>query len=151
MKITDIGSAVAMAGNFAKAWGGVASLATIIGSLGALLVWVGFGFSITTPLTTLVNRANAADAKIVDMGAKLDTQQHQIETQQTQLNVVIQQAQSQGCIAWQLLKDRYLADEKEAQDELNKSPGSFIVQNALALTKANVAKMDAKLNAPPCA
>lgn len=53
-----------------------------------------------------------------------------IEAVQTQQTNQINNAQKQTCIILQLLKDRYLKEQNDAQEELNKAPNSPTLQRA---------------------
>lgn len=82
--------------------------------------------------------------------ADVEKTQKTIETIQTQQTEQIEQTKSQQCIILQLLKDRYLKEQADAQEELNKNPTSPTLQRVRDEAASNVAKLNAKLSAPPC-
>lgn len=147
MKLSDIGPMINAAGEVAKVWGGAVSIA---GILGAALIYFGFGFDVKTPWSAISARAAAAELKVADMGTRLDTQQQQIQTQQTQINTVLETLKEESCDTKRLMRDRYAKDLDEAQTELNKNPTSPILLRARDTAKTNIANMDARLSAPPC-
>lgn len=110
-----------------KEFAGVAVVA------GGLIAAAGFGFS-------------------APWAAKADVESVQkiIQTMQSQQAAQISHSDEQQCIIYQLLKDRYLKEQADAQEELNKNPTSFVLQRVRDEAAANVSKINGKLNAEPC-
>lgn len=139
MKIQEVAQAASLSATAVKEWSGAA---VAIGAL-ILAVFSYLGVGIVLPWDGIGARAASLETKYAD-------QQQTIQRQQGQIDAVIQQSQQQGCIAWQLMRDRYSADLKSAQDELNTSPTSPTLQRARDEARDHVGQMNAKLNAPPC-
>lgn len=103
-------------------------------AVGALAMAIGFSISPPWPAR--------ADVEQVQKSIQI------IQDQQTKQ---IAHSDEQSCIIYQLLKDRYLKEQADAEGELIKNPASTTLQRARDEAQGNVIKINLKLNAPPCA
>jgi hypothetical protein len=107
--------------------------AGLVALLGALVA--GIGFTVDPPWP------NKDDLKAT---------QKIIETIQRQQTNQIRSAAKQSCVILQLLKDRYLKEQSEAQTELNKNPSSPTLQRARDEAKVYVEYLDSEQRVARC-
>ena len=126
-----------MAMSFGKGLAIVKDFAGVVALVGTAIVGIGtyFGIGVTLPF--------AYREEVI-------TNRTIIEAVQKQQEVQIQATQKQTCIILQLLRDRYIKEQLDAQEELNKNPTSPTLQRARDEAKANVEYFDAEQRIARC-
>lgn len=117
----------------------VAATAIVLG----VASWMGVGIEIALPF--------AAKAETAALRADIADEQKTIRGIQAQQDKQISRGDDLSCTIYQLLKDRYLKEQSDAEADLLKNPASGTLQRAREEAQGNVIKINAKLNQPPCA